>query len=129
VGKLKYLGKIICPVTTLYTADPAWLGQGSKSGIRGERSATNCPSHGTAGSWRDLTEPRQRSYLFQTGKWSTFRNLAVLVVHINLPNLSFVFLTFFILSLRLLNLWISVESCLIEYCRGLVASRSLPTTK
>jgi hypothetical protein len=37
-----------CPSTTLSTTNPTWTDPGSNPGLRGERSATNRLSHGTA---------------------------------------------------------------------------------
>jgi hypothetical protein len=37
-----------CPSATLSTTNPTWTDLGSNPGLRGERSATNCLSHGTA---------------------------------------------------------------------------------
>jgi hypothetical protein len=35
-----------CPSATLSTTNPTWIGPGAKPGLRGERPATNHPSHG-----------------------------------------------------------------------------------
>jgi hypothetical protein len=37
-----------CPSATLTTTNPTWIDPGSNPGLRGERPATNRPSHGTA---------------------------------------------------------------------------------
>jgi hypothetical protein len=37
-----------CPSTTLSTTNPTWTDPGSNPGLRGERPATYCLSHGTA---------------------------------------------------------------------------------
>jgi hypothetical protein len=44
-GKPKYWGKT-CPSATLFTTNPTWSDPGSNPGLRGERPATNRPSHG-----------------------------------------------------------------------------------
>jgi hypothetical protein len=48
-GKPKYSGET-CPSATLSTTNPTWTDQGSNLGLRGERTATNCLSYGTAHS-------------------------------------------------------------------------------
>jgi hypothetical protein len=37
-----------CPSATLSTTNPIWTGPGANPGLRDEKPATNCLSHGTA---------------------------------------------------------------------------------
>jgi hypothetical protein len=43
-GETKELKRKTCPSATLYTTNPTWI----DLGLRGERLATNCLSHGMA---------------------------------------------------------------------------------
>jgi hypothetical protein len=47
-GYPKYSGGKTCPSATLSTTNATWTDPRSKPGLRGERPATNRPSHGTA---------------------------------------------------------------------------------
>jgi hypothetical protein len=47
-GETEVLGGKTCPSATLSTTNPTWTGLWSNPGLRGERSATNRLSHGTA---------------------------------------------------------------------------------
>jgi hypothetical protein len=46
-GKTKVLGGKTCPSATLSTTNSTWTHQGSNPGLRGQRPATKCLSHGT----------------------------------------------------------------------------------
>jgi hypothetical protein len=46
-GETEVLGENL-PSATLSTTNPTWIDPGSNPGLRGERSATNRLSHGTA---------------------------------------------------------------------------------
>jgi len=44
-GKPKYSEKKTCPVATLYTTNPTWIGLGLNLNLCGNRSTTYCLSH------------------------------------------------------------------------------------
>jgi hypothetical protein len=47
-GKNQVFRREACPSAILTTTNPTYIDQGANPGLRGDRVATNCLSHGTA---------------------------------------------------------------------------------
>jgi hypothetical protein len=82
-GENRRTRRKICPSAISYAINPTWIDPGANPGLHGERSATNCLSHGTAMPCSNSSRGTNYKHLLPTVRCSAWNRLRCLHPHIN----------------------------------------------